>query len=444
MTTLTLPITSANRAEARKFLTAQGMAGAEVRILTIKELNAHVKHYLDRAGSEQPTPANNLTKTEDELYIESYGGRDEVIAWLCTQDEFTENDIKLMTGWNPRNLRQLHQDRYATYLKNLVPHEPKACPIPEPTQPESTPMTTPTVQPEQLAALSTLLSSIMPAQQIDENRIVELIKQHAARPTSIEIKANGETRKVEGAHHKLTPLLIKVLSTRINGKRPSAWLAGPAGSGKTTAAEQVAKALDLPFYSTGAIQTEYKLTGFVNAEGEIVRTPFRDAFEHGGVFLWDEIDGSNLNALVAFNQALANGHCAFPDKMVEKHKDFVAIAAANTFGSGATVQYVGRNRIDAATLDRFVFIEWNYDESLERQIAGNDDWVDIVQAFRRAVDQLNIRHIVSPRASIDGAGLIAAGLSIKETRELVVRKGLDNDQWNKLVSKAQDLFKKAA
>lgn len=303
---------------------------------------------------------------------------------------------------------------------------------------------TPTVNPDQLAALSTLLSSIMPAQQIDENRIVELIKQHAARPTSIEIKANGETRKVEGAHHKLTPLLIKVLSTRINGKRPSAWLAGPAGSGKTTAAEQVAKALDLPFYSTGAIQTEYKLTGFVNAEGEIVRTPFRDAFEHGGVFLWDEIDGSNPNALVAFNQALANGHCAFPDKMVEKHKDFVAIAAANTFGSGATVQYVGRNRIDAATLDRFVFIEWSYDESLERQIAGNDDWVDIVQAFRRAVDELNIRHIVSPRASIDGAGLIAAGLSIKEVRELVVRKGLDNDQWNKLVRKAQDLFEKAA
>ena len=429
MTTPTLPITSANRADARRFLTSKGMAGAEVRILTIKELNAHVKHYLDNG------------KTEAELYLEAHGGRDEVIAWLYIETDtlWNQDEMRAMTT---NELMELHRIHYAEWLSNQKPAEP----IPEP-KTETTPMTTtptPTVNPDQLAALSTLLSSIMPAQQIDENRIVELIKQHAARPTSIEIKANGETRKVEGAHHKLTPLLIKVLSTRINGKRPSAWLAGPAGSGKTTAAEQVAKALDLPFYSTGAIQTEYKLTGFVNAEGEIVRTPFRDAFEHGGVFLWDEIDGSNPNALVAFNQALANGHCAFPDKMVEKHKDFVAIAAANTFGSGATVQYVGRNRIDAATLDRFVFIEWSYDESLERQIAGNDDWVDIVQAFRRAVDELNIRHIVSPRASIDGAGLIAAGLSIKEVRELVVRKGLDNDQWNKLVRKAQDLFEKAA
>lgn len=378
MNDITLPVTSSNRGEARKYLTHRGFDSASVRAMTIRELNQHCEQLL----ANRARPADNHPAPE---------------------------------------------------LKPVLPE-----PTPEP---EIVPMPVQTPAPtannaEQLAALSTLLQTLTPAAQVDETRIIELIKQHATRPTAIEITQEGETKRVEGAHHEKTPLLIKILSTKVGGRRPNAWIAGPAGSGKTTAAEQVAKALELPFYSTGAVQSEYRLTGFINAEGELVRTAFREAFEHGGVFLWDEVDGSNPNALVAFNQALANGHCAFPDRIVEKHPDFVAIAAANTFGQGATVQYVGRNRIDAATLDRFVFIEWGYDEGLERQLANNDKWVDTVQAYRRAADNLSIRHIISPRASIDGAALLSAGLDTSSVLQLVVRKGLDADQWSKLVNKA--------
>lgn len=388
----TLPVNSSNRSEARKYLTWMGLPGAVVRSLTIAELN----HYCD-----------------------------DVVA--------LGNRIQLETGKAP-DFENLDAPAIPEQPEVVKPAEGfKVIPA------ASTHATPANVSPDQLAALSTLLGSLMPAQQVDEARIVELIKQHAAAPTKIEITKDGETRIVEGAHHKLTPMLIKVLSTHIGDRRPNAWLAGPAGSGKTTAAIQVAEALDLPFYSTGAVQTEYKLTGFVNAEGQPVRTPFREAFEHGGVFLWDEVDGSHPNALVAFNQALANGSFAFPDAMVDKHPDFIAIAAANTFGQGATVEYVGRNRIDAATLDRFVFIEWDYDEELEKQIAGNDGWVEVVLAYRRAVAALSMRHIVSPRASIDGAALLAAGVDPKQVRELVVRKGLDADSWNKLERKSMEV-----
>lgn len=374
MTKPSLPITSANRLEARKWLTAQGLPGAYVRSLPVRELNRLI---------ESPAALTNALLDVEEGVIEP------------------------------------------------------ASPAPTPKS-EASAVSTPALQPDQLAALATLLQSLTPKQELDETRIIELIKQHATRPTQIEIVSNGETRTVDGAHHCKTPMLIKIASIRTGGRRPNIWLAGPAGSGKTTAAEQVAKALGLPFFSTGAIQTEYRLTGFVDANGAITRTPFREAFEYGGVFLWDEIDGSNPNALVAFNQALANNAFAFPDGMVERHPDFIAIAAANTFGHGATTEYVGRNRIDGATLDRFIFVEWDYDRDLERQLAGNDAWVRMVQLYRDIAEERSMRHIISPRASIDGAALLAAGLPADEVVELTILKGLPLDQRVKLTGAVAD------
>lgn len=55
---------------------------------------------------------------------------------------------------------------------------------------------------------------------------------------------------------------------------------------------------------------------------------------------------------------MANNVCAFPDKMVKKHKDFIVCASGNTYGTGADRKYVGRLEIDAATLDRFAFAAW--------------------------------------------------------------------------------------
>jgi MoxR-like ATPase len=86
------------------------------------------------------------------------------------------------------------------------------------------------------------------------------------------------------------------------------------------------------------------LTGFKSASGEYISTEFREAFEKGGLFLFDEIDASYPQAVLAFNAALANDYMDFPDKRILRHKDFYCIAAANTFGQGADRQYIGRNQ----------------------------------------------------------------------------------------------------
>lgn len=249
-----------------------------------------------------------------------------------------------------------------------------------------------------------------------------------ARPLEISIGTAPKVT-VARAHKKLATVLTMVAA----GASP--FLVGPAGSGKTTLAEQIATALGRKFYMAARVTSEYKLVGFIDAQGRIVRTQFREAYEHGGIFLFDEVDASDPDALTAFNAALANGLGDFPDDMVPRHKDFSAIAAGNTFGRGADRQYVGRNQLDAATLDRFQTVEIDYDEALEPLLAGNDEWTRYVQSVRHAIEQEKVRHIVSPRASISGARLLAAGMERSEVIDCCIWKGLDAAQRTRVESR---------
>jgi hypothetical protein len=248
------------------------------------------------------------------------------------------------------------------------------------------------------------------------------------KPLDLIVKLDNSNPKDFGKQHCQFPTLLQILTTKLN-----VYLVGPAGAGKTYAAQKCAEALDVPFYFTGAVASEFKLTGFIDAQGRIVSTEFRKAFENGGLFLFDEIDASYPQAVLAFNAALANDYMDFPDKQVKRNEKFYCIAAANTFGQGADRQCVGRNQLDAASLDRFVFLDWKYDENLERELAGNQDWSDYVQKVRRFIEAMKIRHVVSPRASIYGAKLLASGISRETVEQTILWKGLDSASKNKVI-----------
>lgn len=216
-------------------------------------------------------------------------------------------------------------------------------------------------------------------------------------------------------------------------------MVGPAGSGKTTAAEQIAEALELPFYMNGAVSGAHEYLGFIDAQGRYQTTPFRKAFEHGGVYLADEIDGSDPSAPLVINSALANGHMPFPDQPepVKRHENFRCIAAANTYGTGADRIYVGRNQLDGATLDRFAFLEWSYDERLEGALCANASWLARVQALRSAATKEKARIIISPRASINGAKLLAHGVALGTVENMMIWKGVDTELRRRIESAAR-------
>lgn len=255
-------------------------------------------------------------------------------------------------------------------------------------------------------------------------------------PREIAVTLPDGTRREIGRAHKGFNDLLTVISCGLH-----AFLVGPAGSFKTSTAHQVAKALNLEFSAISVCQqtTQVALFGYMDATGTYRGTEFRKRYEQGGIFLLDEIDNGNANVLAALNSALANGHCAFPDGMIARHPEFRLIATANTYGNGGNAQYVGRCQLDAATLDRFAFLDWPYDEEMEREIAGNDAWTDRVFALRRAAASLGSRLIISPRATFEGAKLIAAGMPISRVEELKIWKGTSPEERRKIEAQAATL-----
>jgi hypothetical protein len=256
-----------------------------------------------------------------------------------------------------------------------------------------------------------------------EKRVEERLKQvRDATPVIVEVKHPDKTTVEVGLAHKLFPRLLALCNATGNGRWVNVWIAGPAGSGKSWACKQAAEALKRPFYTNGAVDAEHKLMGHTTATGTIVSTPFRAAFPKESVYLFDELDASSANATLAFMNALANGWADFPgqEEIVERHEYCVIAAAGNTFGYGANGQYVGRNKLDAAFLNRFVHLLWDYDVALERKLAGNDDVVDRILKLRTTAENRGLRVIISPRQSIFAASLVNVGLSLDDAMDHAV------------------------
>lgn len=233
--------------------------------------------------------------------------------------------------------------------------------------------------------------------------------------------------------HFLFPEILTAVDANI-----AAALIGPAGSGKSTVCEQVADALKLKYYLQNSVSGDHQLAGYMDAHGRYQSTTFRKAFEEGGLVLIDEVDTSDAGALKWINSALANGWAMFPDKAepVKRHADFRILIAANTFGNGADRMYVGANQLDASTLDRFVFFEFNYDEKLEIMLSGDESWAKRVQALRRGALKEKARIVISPRASITGAKLLKKGWKRDVVENRVIWKGIDNDLKTRIMKAA--------
>lgn len=268
---------------------------------------------------------------------------------------------------------------------------------------------------------------------------LELVQDAIAKAsgfTRVEVSTDGgEAKQLDGIHHKAFPKLLQACGCRLpDGSRLNVWLTGPAGSGKTTAAKNVAKALDLDFAAIGTSDNKYEVTGFFDANGNIVSTEFKRIYRDGGVLLLDEVDGWFSNALLALNAATANGYALFPDGMIQRHPDCVIICAANTFGQGATADYVGRMKQDAAFLDRFVFLAWGIDEDLEMALAADSAWCATVQKYRDRAAKLGFKVLITPRATLYGCALLQSGMDKETVIEMTIRKGMSDDQWQQLAA----------
>ena len=209
-------------------------------------------------------------------------------------------------------------------------------------------------------------------------------------------------------------IMTMVVNDRIIGRFP--WLFGPAGSGKSTLAKMVADALHVPFYSVSSLQQKYELEGYTDAVGEFVQTAFYKAMAEGGVFCFDEISTTSGEVQVAFNTAAAQLVYNFPKMgMVKAHKDFHIIACDNSTGRGGDKRYISRFQLDASTLDRYDFVEVDYsDEHDLNMAAGDKNLVKFIRDMRKVLDASNTTYLATPRASKAIKALQATGMSDKD------------------------------
>ena len=246
--------------------------------------------------------------------------------------------------------------------------------------------------------------------------------------------------EIDGVSHEA---LAKVLQA-FNAGFKNVFIAGPAGSGKTTLARQVAEALskvldrDMPFAwqqcSVGV--TESVFFGRLLPQGDAgqftyVTTDFVEVYEGGGVFLLDEMDAMDSNVMVAMNSPLENGRMRLPNRtgntLAVRHEHCYVIAAANTWGHGADRMYVGRNQLDAATLRRFAGAKFSidYDRSLEASLCDDQELLKEIWRVRDKVREFNIRRVWGTGELIAAAKWRAMGMTVKAAIRTVL-----GDDWS--------------
>lgn len=285
------------------------------------------------------------------------------------------------------------------------------------------------------------------ASQIDELLTQKIAEQYPSKY----IITNGkiETSGVLLQQHKLMPLLCALIQINC----APIMLIGDAGSGKSSAAISAAKALNSSYAidSYNPQSSKADVRGYCDVNSNYCESNFVRTWRNGGIYIADEFDACNPAIATVLNAALANRVITLPNgETIEQHPSFVFIACTNTGGTGATSKYVGRNRLDFATLDRFLVLNWDYDTELERELIGLprtkphntseffrengsesicdllvSNYYKLLESARTIAKQSE--ELITPRSAILGTRLIRAGIAPKWVIKLaLLRAGLSS------------------
>jgi ssDNA-binding Zn-finger/Zn-ribbon topoisomerase 1 len=254
------------------------------------------------------------------------------------------------------------------------------------------------------------------------------------RSIVVQVKDAPKVEVKGKAHVRLADVLQAIAACDPTGEEtgtisyPNVMLVGPAGSGKTTLAVQVAGCLGLPWDGVSchpempASKIEGRmLVKIMTGEEVYIPTGFVRIVRDGGVWVNDEGDNMNGGLSIVYNAVLANGWMTLPNgDQINRHRNTIFIHCANTYGSGSDPAYV-REQQDAAFLDRFVGMKFfvDYDIELEQTLCPEAAIRTAVYKVRTKVAELGLardgRTIVGTRA------LLAA-------RRIVTREGKSIDE----------------
>lgn len=232
---------------------------------------------------------------------------------------------------------------------------------------------------------------------------------------------------------KTPPSVVKMpwhdrLATDVKLGRTIA-IRGPAGNGKSLGARTTLEAMGFKVYSmdcTDSTTAEMLVGGlYPTTDSNGMTMEFREglfakAFQDPkGAILLDEFDALDPRIGMVLQSALHRAvqgkkrilSCPdHPKGILEAIGDCPVVVTMNTWGSGATREYVGRNAIDAASMDRFdTVIDTNYADETSILISAGYSYetatkvVNLAMKLRCNIDSKNLRIVLSTRRLLNVA-----------------------------------------
>lgn len=236
-----------------------------------------------------------------------------------------------------------------------------------------------------------------------------------------------EQEKSQSSKHRQTDEVVRRI--KCLGK---AFLVGPAGTGKSTIAmqacaqifgmetvQEVLRSDKFAQISFSPDTVSADMIGFTDVNGVFHETDIIRVFRDGGVILFDEMDDADASLLVKLNTMLANGVIPTPGGIITQNPNTYIVGTANTFGKGGNSMYVGRSRLDAATLDRWKLstIQIDYDSDMESKMIlasgvskDSADYIETAkETVRKLINENNWKQICSTRFVCDAVKMAKAG-----------------------------------
>lgn len=308
----------------------------------------------------------------------------------------------------------------------------------EPKQEEPEPVNAPIVQPKSDKLTDLLVAAI--------KGDIDSVVQGAIDRTIGQLQASGALttqithtiKRIDGSSIDVPPEahcdLVKVMKAVEAGVR-NILLVGPGGSGKTSLAFDLIRALKIEAqsYDTFSHMTEpervYGYRDLLNG-GKYVSTPFVEVIGKRSVSIFDEFDAMNSNTAVPLNSYLANGKLVTACGPIDRHGDNIFVGIANTYGHGPTRMYAGRNQLDAATLDRFFVITVGYDTKLEKRLFPSIDHA-FIASVRERIEKNGIRRLFGTRTLQRITALIAMGEGDDTQSAVKALISQDHENWSR-------------
>lgn len=230
-------------------------------------------------------------------------------------------------------------------------------------------------------AVKDVIERYMVANKVGFDNLSDDVKSAIEATKRIEILPAPDMPAVDASDLSYIPDFLKIIDDIVLGH--NVFLVGPAGSGKTFLAEEVAKKLKRQYVTINCSQytspTEIKggptIEGY--QEGGLI-----DCWENGKILILDELPKIDPNTAGLLNEALAKTKVKVgtsraviyngKNEPKNKKEGFGVIATGNVFPTAESASYTANTRQDLSLLDRFsgsvYYIGFN--EELEKMTAG--------------------------------------------------------------------------